>query len=91
MAGAESWEASTEEFIGFDIDSKKTIVCVVQKGQKERFAASRDRPASHGGITLSLSVFLLVVDLSPCALLSTKIDPQMHNGEEMMCLDLQDP
>jgi transposase len=27
-----------EKFIGFDIDNKKTVACVVQKGQKDRFA-----------------------------------------------------
>jgi len=31
-------EALMEKFIGFDIDSKKTIACVVQKGRKDRFA-----------------------------------------------------
>ena len=27
-----------DKFIGFDIDNKKTIACVVQKGGKDRFA-----------------------------------------------------
>jgi len=27
-----------DKFIGFDIDNKKTVACVVQKGQKDRFA-----------------------------------------------------
>jgi transposase len=27
-----------DKYIGFDIDSKKTVACVVQKGQKDRFA-----------------------------------------------------
>jgi len=26
-----------DKYIGFDIDSKKTIACVLQKGQKEKF------------------------------------------------------
>ena len=26
-----------DKYIGFDIDSKKTVACVVQKGQKDRF------------------------------------------------------
>jgi len=28
---------TTNKYIGFGIDSKKTITCVVQKGQKEKF------------------------------------------------------
>ena len=31
-------EAITEKSIGFDIDNKKTIACVVQKGRRERSA-----------------------------------------------------
>lgn len=27
-----------DKFIGFDIDCKKTIACVVQSGQRDRFA-----------------------------------------------------
>ena len=27
-----------DKYIGFDIDSKKTIACVVQNGEKDRFA-----------------------------------------------------
>ena len=26
-----------DKYIGFDIDSKKTVACVVQKGQKDKF------------------------------------------------------
>ena len=26
-----------DKYIGFDVDSKKTVVCVVQKGQKDKF------------------------------------------------------
>jgi len=26
-----------DKYIGFDIDSKKTVACVVQKGKKDRF------------------------------------------------------
>ena len=26
-----------DKYIGFDIDSKKTVACVVQEGQKDRF------------------------------------------------------
>ena len=26
-----------DKYIGFDIDSNKTVVCVVQKGQKDKF------------------------------------------------------
>ena len=26
-----------DKYIGFDIDSNKTVACVVQKGQKDRF------------------------------------------------------
>jgi len=34
------------KYIGFDIDSKKTVACVVEKGKKERFATIRtDIPA----------------------------------------------
>ena len=29
------------KYIGFDIDSKKTVACVVEKGKKERFATIR--------------------------------------------------
>ena len=28
-----------DKFIGFDIDNKKTLACVVQKGRKERLAS----------------------------------------------------
>jgi hypothetical protein len=31
-------EALMEKFVGFDIDSHKTIACVVQKGRKDRLA-----------------------------------------------------
>ena len=27
-----------DKYIGFDIDSKKTVACVVQKGEKDRYA-----------------------------------------------------
>ena len=27
------------KYIGFDIDSKKTVACVVQQGQKDRYSA----------------------------------------------------
>ncbi|GAI13282.1 unnamed protein product, partial [marine sediment metagenome] len=27
-----------DKYIGFDIDSKKTIACVVQKGKKDEYA-----------------------------------------------------
>ena len=30
-----------DKYIGFDIDSKKTIACVVQKGKKDRFTTLR--------------------------------------------------
>jgi len=26
-----------DKYIGFDIDSKKTVACVVQKGEKDRY------------------------------------------------------
>jgi hypothetical protein len=26
-----------DKYIGFDIDSKKTVVCVVQKGKKDKY------------------------------------------------------
>ncbi len=26
-----------DKYIGFDVDSKKTVACVVQKGKKDRF------------------------------------------------------
>ena len=26
-----------DKYIGFDVDSKKTVACVVQKGKKDRY------------------------------------------------------
>ena len=26
-----------DKYIGFDIDSKKTVACIVQKGEKDRY------------------------------------------------------
>ena len=30
-----------EQYIGFDIDDKKTVACVVQKGKKDRYDTMR--------------------------------------------------
>jgi len=30
-------ETLTDKYIGFDIDSKKTVACIVQKGEKDRY------------------------------------------------------
>ncbi len=32
-----------DKYIGFDIDSKKTIACVVQRGKKDRFTTLKTR------------------------------------------------
>ncbi len=26
-----------DKYIGFDVDSKKTVVCVIQKGERDRY------------------------------------------------------
>jgi len=36
-----------EKYIGFDIDSKKTIACVVQKDKKDRFTTIKTDHRAH--------------------------------------------
>ena len=32
------------KYVGFDIDSKKTVACVLERGQKDRYATPKTDP-----------------------------------------------
>jgi len=36
-----------DKYIGLDIDSKKTVACVVQKGEKERYITFKTEIDRH--------------------------------------------
>jgi hypothetical protein len=33
-------ETIMDKYIGFDVDSKKTVACVVQKGEKDKYTSN---------------------------------------------------
>ncbi len=40
------------KYIGFDIDSKKTVACVIQKGEKDRYANFKTDSDTFGSALL---------------------------------------
>jgi hypothetical protein len=46
-------ETLMDKYIGFDIDSKKAIACVVQKGEKDRYTTFKTDITSVACINLS--------------------------------------